>query len=61
MFGYFYKIMHKRVKQWIIYYFKTYVSLGTFRYNCARGQLNNEGGGKLYEIKRSRDKTGIGK
>ena len=29
--------------------------------HCARGQLNNEGGGKLYEIKRSGDKTGIGK
>ena len=35
--------------------------LGTFRYNCTRGQLNNEEGGELLEIKRSRDKTEIGK
>ena len=32
-----------------------------FRCNCARGQLNNEGGGDLHEIKRSQDKTEIGK
>ena len=32
-----------------------------FRYNCARGQLNNEGRGELHEIKRSQDKTEIGK
>ena len=31
------------------------------RYNCARGQWNNEGDGELHEIKRSRDKTKIGK
>ena len=31
------------------------------RYNCARCQLNNEGGGDLHEIKRRRDKTEIGK
>ena len=31
------------------------------RYNCARGQWNNEGDGELHEIKRSRDKTEIGK
>ena len=35
--------------------------LGTFRYNCIRGQLNNEEGGELNEIKQSRDKTEIGK
>ena len=29
--------------------------------NCTWGQLNNEGGGELNEIKRSRDKTEIGK
>ena len=29
-----------------------YIWLGTFRYNCTRGELNNEGGGELHEIKR---------
>ena len=29
--------------------------------NCIRGQLNNEGGEELNEIKQSRDKTEIGK
>ena len=40
-----------------------YIWLGTFRYNCTRCQLNNEGGGggELHEIKWSRDKTKIGK
>ena len=32
-----------------------------FRYNCTLGQLNNEGGGKLHEIKRSREKMEVGK
>ena len=45
----------KYVKQWIICHFKTYMWLGTFRYNSTRGQLNNEEGGELHEIKRSRD------
>ena len=31
--------------------------LRTFRYNCSRGQLNNEGRRELHEIKQSRDKT----
>ena len=35
--------------------------LGTFRYNCTRGQLNNKGGEELHEIKQSQDKTEIGK
>ena len=30
-----------------------YTRLGTFRCDCTLGQLNNEGGGKLYEIKQS--------
>ena len=38
-----------------------YIRLGTFRYNCTRAQLNNKRGGGLHEIKRSRDKTEIGK
>ena len=38
-----------------------HVWLGTFRYDCTRGQLNNEGGGELHKIKQSRDKTEIGK
>ena len=38
-----------------------YRRLKTFRYNCARGQLNSKGGGQLNEIKQSRDKTEIGK
>ena len=33
-----------RFALWIIFHFKTYIRLGTFRYNCVRGQLNNEGG-----------------
>ena len=41
-------------------HFKTYIWLRTFRYKCTRGQLNNEGGGELREIKRRRDKTEIG-
>ena len=36
-----------------------YIWLGTFSYNCTWSQLNNEGGGELYEIKQSRDKTEI--
>ena len=44
-----------------MYHFKTCIWLGTFRYNCTQGQLNNEGGGELNEIKRSPDKTEIGK
>ena len=35
--------------------------LETFRYNCTQGQLNNEVGGELHEIKRGRDKTKIEK
>ena len=56
---YIYKhpINPKYIKQWIINHFKTYIRLGTFRYNCVQGQLNNEGGGKLHEIKRNRDKA----
>ena len=54
------KILH-RFTQWIIFHFKAYTWLGTFRYNCIRGQLNNEEGGELNEIKQSRDKTEIGK
>ena len=42
-------------------HFKIYIRLGTFRYNCTLGQLNNKGGGELHEIKQSRDKTEIGK
>ena len=34
--------------------------LGTFRYNFRRGKLNNEGV-ELHEVKRSWDKTEIGK
>ena len=38
-------------------------SLNTFnfRYNCTPGQLNNERGGELHEIKGSQDKTEIDK
>ena len=55
---YIYKhsINPKYIKQWIIY-FKIYIWLGTFRYNCTRGQLNNKGGGELHKIKQSWDKT----
>ena len=53
------KTFLRRLTQWIIFPFKTYTWLGTFRYNCIRGQLNNEGGGELHEIKQSRDKTEI--
>ena len=35
--------------------------MGTFRYNCTGGQLSNERGEELHEIKRRRDKTEIGK
>ena len=42
------------------YHFKTYIWLGTFRYNCTEGQLNNEGGGELHETKQSQDKTKVG-
>ena len=48
----------------MIYHFKTYmigILLGTFRYNCTRGQLNNEGRGGHQEMKQSRDKTEIDK
>ena len=41
----------KYIKQWILGHFKTYIWLGTFRYNCTWVQL----------IKRSRDKTKIDK
>ena len=34
-----------------------YIWLGTFRYNFTRCHLNSDGGGGLYEIKQSRDKT----
>ena len=51
----------RRFTQWIIFHIKTYTWLGTFRYNCIRGQLNNKGGGELHEIKQSQDKTEIGK
>ena len=60
---YIYKhsINPKYIKQWIICHFKTSIWLGTFRYNCTRSQLNNKGGGELYQIKRSRGKTEIDK
>ena len=48
----------------MIYHFKTYmigIWLGTFRYNCTWGQLNNKGRGGLDETKQSRDKTEIEK
>ena len=45
----------------MIYHFKTYICWGTFIYNSTRGQLNNEGGGGLHEVKQSRDKLKIGK
>ena len=32
-----------------------------FRYNCTRGQLNNEGEGELQELTQRQDKTEIGK
>ena len=35
--------------------------IGTSRYNCTRGQLNNEERGELHEIKRSRHITEIDK
>ena len=35
--------------------------LGTFKYNCSKGQLKNEGRGELHEIKQNRDKTEIDK
>ena len=38
-----------------------YIWLGTFRYDCTGGQLNNKKEGELHEIKRSWDKTEIGK
>ena len=41
--------------------FKTYIWLGTFRYDCTWGHLNSEGGGELHAIKRSRNKMEIGK
>ena len=60
---YIYKhsINPKYMKQRIIYHFKTYTWLGTFRHNCIRSQLNNEGGGELHKIKRSWNKTVITK
>ena len=45
----------------MIYQFKTYIRLRTFRNNCTRGQLNNKGGEELHEIKQSRGKAEIGK
>ena len=45
----------------MIYHLKTYIWSGTFRYNCTRGQLSNEGGGELHEVKQNRDKMEIGK
>ena len=51
----------KYSKQWIIYHFKMYIWLGTFRYKSTWSQLNNKGGGELHEIKCSRDKVEIGK
>ena len=38
-----------------------YIWLVNFRYNCTRGQLNNEGEGELQELTQSQDKTEIGK
>ena len=35
--------------------------LGTFGYNCRKGQLNNKGGGELHKIKWSQNKTEIAK
>ena len=55
---YRHSINPKYIKQWIIYHFKRYIWLGTFRYNRTRGQLINRGGGELHEMKRSRDKNG---
>ena len=52
-------IISKRIYTFIYTYI--YIWLGNFRYNCKRGQLNNEGRGELQEIKQSRDKTKIGK
>ena len=49
------------IQQQMIYHFKTYLCWGTFIYNSTRGQLNNEGGGELHEVKQSRDKLKIGK
>ena len=37
------------------------IRLGTFRYNCSQGQLNNEGKVEFHEMKQSRDKTEIDK
>ena len=31
--------------------------IDNFRYNCIRGQFNNEGGGELHEVKQSRKKA----
>ena len=50
----------KYIKQWITYHFKTYIWLGTFRYNCTQGQLYNEGEGELHETNQSREKTKVG-
>ena len=38
-----------------------YIWLVNFRYDCTRGQLNNEGEGELQELTQSQDKTEIGK
>ena len=43
-----------------MHHLKPYI-LGTFRHNCTQGQLNNEGGGELHEIKQSQDKMEIGR
>ena len=51
----------RRFKQLIVYLFKSYIGLRNFRYNCTRGQLNNELEEKPHEIKQSRGKTEIGK
>ena len=58
---YKHSINAKYIKQWLIFHFKRYIWLETFRYNCTQSQLNNEGRGELHEVKRSRDKTEIGK
>ena len=46
---YQYSINPKYNKQRIIDLVKTYILLGTFGYNCTRGQSNNEGGKQLHE------------
>ena len=55
------KISAKYIQQWRINHFNIYIWLETFRYYCTWGQLNNEEGGELHEIKQSWDKMEIGK